>query len=125
MSDVKMSSTLKDDNSIDVSALAHAPIRAEHDDSNAISNTVSTEVREQVSSLPLDDKNLHDAMRAAGEDPAAVSADKSQVMLAFHPNINTAHSKLQTLQGDLQQVETSVDGEVRSSRFGRQQGRSP
>ena len=47
-------------------------------------------------------------MRAAGEDPAAVSADKSQATLAFRPNIINAYSKLQSLQGDLQQVATSA-----------------
>ena len=103
-----MSSTLKDNNSIDVSALAHSPIRAEQDESSAVSNSTITEVREQLSSLPLDDENLHQAMRDAGDDPAALSADKSQVTLAFHPNVIAAYSKLQSLQGDLRQVATSA-----------------
>ena len=108
LSDMKMSSTLKDDNSIDVSALAHSPIRAEQDDSNAVSNSMTMEVREQLSSLPLDDDNLHQAMLKAGEDPAALCADKSQVTMAFHPNVIAAYSKLQALQGDLQQVTSSA-----------------
>ena len=69
---------------------------------------MSSEVREQLSSLPLDDENLHEAMRGAGEDPAALSADKSQVTLAFHPNIINAYSKLQSLQGYLRHVETTA-----------------
>ena len=108
ISDTGMAVALKDDNSIDVSALARPPIHANQDDSNGVSNTMSTETREQLSSLPLDDENLHQAMREAGEDPAALSADKSQVTLAFHPNIIKAYSKLQSLQGDLQHVEISA-----------------
>ena len=103
ISEATMSPELKDSNSVDVSALAHAPIRAERDDSRAVSNIMSTEMRERLSTLPLDDVNLHEAMRKAGEDPAALCADKSQVTLAFHPNIITAYSK-----GDLQQVVQSV-----------------
>jgi hypothetical protein len=108
ISEAALSPELKDSNSVDVSALAHAPIRAERDDSHADSNIMSTETRERLSTLSLDDVNLHEALRKAGEYPAALCADKSQVTLAFHPNIITAYSRLQTLQGDLQQVVQSV-----------------
>ena len=110
ISDALMSPELKDSNSVDVSALVHAPIRAEEDESNAVSNIMTTETREQLSLLPLDDENLHEALRRSGQDPAALSADKSQVTLAFHPNIITAYSKLQSLQGDLQQAVTAAEG---------------